>query len=262
MKKHLFFAFAFVASAIAFTACDKNNPGGPGNYDAKDYAGTKWRIDSCLENGTAVHGPHFFIDVKTDKEVILNGYDTTIYAINGDVMTIHPDDEEPWEVKILKATKDYAELQAQFGTLFYLSRIPEMEGAKLTPSMQNICGQWKWDWYYTEIYHWVYDWEKWYTDYTIGTTAGVETWEFRADGKLVQTNTMDAMWESEPRVLWWAFSESSKQIAWGYEETRPEEIPDSYWMSVELTDHVMHFKKYEPSQHDEGYQDHRWYFSR
>ena len=261
MKKYLFFAFALVASALAFTSCNGNTPSGPGSYDANDYAGTKWRIDSCIENGMPVHGPHFFIDVKTDKDVILNGEDTTTFAINGDVLTIHPESEQPWEVKILKATKDYAELKASFGTL-YLSRIPDMVGEKVTPSMQTIVGQWKWDWYYTEVYHWVYEWQMWYTDYTIGTTAGVEIWDFREDGILLLTNSMDGMWQSEARALWWAFDENSKKIAWGYEETRPNPIPDSYWMTVELTENVMHIQTFQPSLTDEGYQEHRWFFSR
>ena len=274
MKKLIFCTLSLAALSFLFTACEpggKNQPDEPENdttavdpqsdIKASDYAGTKWRIDSCLENGAPVHGPHFFIDVKTDKEVILNGYDTTTFVFQEGFLIIHPESEEPWKVQILKATKDYAELKAQFGTL-YLSRIPDMEGDKLTPSRQNIVGTWKWDWFYTENYHWIYEWQKWYTDYTIGTTAGVETWEFREDGTLVQVNTMNAMWDAKPVTIWWEFNEETKQIAWGYDETKPDPIPDSYWMSVELTQHVMHVRKYDPSQHDEGYQDHRWYFSR
>ena len=82
MKKILFFAFALVAGALAFTSCEgnKNNPDNPQEQEIKpaDLIGSMWRADSVFVNGEKSPGPHFIVDVISMEKAILNG-DTVSY---------------------------------------------------------------------------------------------------------------------------------------------------------------------------------------
>ena len=84
MKKILFFAFALVAGALAFTSCDPNEkgntPDNPQEQEIKpaELIGSMWRADSVFIGGEKSPGPHFIVDVISMEKAILNG-DTVSY---------------------------------------------------------------------------------------------------------------------------------------------------------------------------------------
>ncbi|MBP5477477.1 MAG: hypothetical protein J6Y00_07335 [Paludibacteraceae bacterium] len=267
MKKILFFAAAIAAGTLVFTACNKKDGNTPDdktqNPSDYNYAGQKWRIDSCKVEGQLEHGPHALIDILSNNQVIFNGSDTTTYAFDSDKLLIHSGEEHPMELTIKKAEAAFAILDMDHMEL-YLSRIPESNGKKVDVTADNLIGKWHWDWYYNEYYHYVSEWEKWYTDYNIGTTFGVETWEFRADGTLVKSNSYNAMMGAESQTVWWVLD--GNRLAMGFDNQKPEkleDIPAGYWVNVlTLTDNVFYYGTEEHSQYDEGYQIHKWYLSK
>lgn len=267
MKKVFLFAALIAAMTFAFTACDNGNTTvDPSNYN---YAGQKWRVDSCKMQGQLERGPHALIDIRSDKDVILNGRDTTTYHFESGKLIVFDNTEQPMELTIKKAEETFALLEMD-GLELYLSRIPESNGNNVAITADNIIGKWHWDWYYNEYYHYIYEWEKWYTDYNIGTTFGVDTWEFKADGTLIKHNIYDAMMGAEQEnITWWELDAANNRIAMGFDYQKKEEvvqngvIPDGYWYNINtLTDNVFYYGTEEHSTTDKSYQIHKWYLSK
>ncbi len=267
MKKILFFTLALATGALVFTACNKkddnkpeDNTQNPADYN---YVGQKWRVDSCKMEGQLEHGPHALIDVISNNQVIFNGSDTTTYAFEGDKLRIRSGEEHPMELTVKKAEAAFAILEMDHMEI-YLGRIPESNGKNVAVTEENIIGKWHWDWYYNENYHYVSEWGKWYTDYNIGTTFGVATWEFRADGTLVKYNSYDATMGVEPQTVYWVLD--GNRLAMGFDNLKPdkiEDIPAGYWVNVlTLTDNVFYLGTEEHSQYDEGYKIRKSYLSK
>ena len=67
MKKIFIFAMAFVASVLAFTSCNPNDPSNPGDFKIEEYVGT-WHLDSMVADGGTTVRP---IDVQVLSDTLL-----------------------------------------------------------------------------------------------------------------------------------------------------------------------------------------------
>ena len=184
MKKNLLFAFAFVASAWAFTACNfdgqKSEPTPGMEIDPTAYILTQWRVDSVFESGVKSRVPHAYIDVISAKKAIING-DTATYSFDKEMLTIN---DQPYA--IVKVDTGFAQLKD--GALdIYLSQLPEFDMSTqiMEPKKADFVGTWKFG-YFTHEYHASGE----PTQYAIGTNPWVETWEFKADGKATYRNLL------------------------------------------------------------------------
>ena len=176
MKKVFFLAFAFVASALAFTSCDPNNPEQPTtNVNPADYINTMWRIDSVYMEGEKSRPPHGIIRVLDDKQAVING-DTANYKFNDSKLILRED-----TLTIVGVKKGWAHLQIYGGDL-YLSQLPEMDMANqiFEPTAADFVGTWKHA-YYVMDNHTPGE-PVWYNE---GSNPWVETWEFQEDGTCI-----------------------------------------------------------------------------
>ena len=199
MKKILFFAFALVAGALAFTSCEgnKNNSDNPQEQEIKpaDLIGRMWRTDSVFVNGEKSPGPHFIVDVISLEKAILNG-DTVSYRLEDKHLII---ESREMDVEVTEYTGNTAKLKiTKDGIEMYVSKLPEwdMESMVLEPQTADFVGTWKLA-YYTMNSHTIEgEWN------TMGTNPGVETWELRADGTATYHST---------------FFEETENGTWSYE---------------------------------------------
>ena len=249
MRKILFFAIALVASALVFTACEGNGEVNPTDVKASDYIGQKWRTAASYENGTLSHLPHALVNVISDKQVVLNGLDTTSFTIKDGVLTLRLGDEDQ-EFKIKSADKETAVLTTKMRESdfeIHMALIPKSNGDKKTVNAENIAGTWTWDWIETTSTIYLAANDSWTTYYSATTSPGIETWEFKADGTLIKRNTLDAVWGTEPQVTWWALENT--RIAIGDDSVQPSPIPDSYWYDItELTSNVFYLNVHQEWQ--------------
>ena len=177
MKKFFIFAFAFAASALVFTACEKGD-GITTDVNPADYPNTMWRIDSCFAGGEKQRPPHGVIRVLNDKQAAFNN-DTVAYEFK-DGKLIYFDEE----FTIVGVKKGWAHLQAR-GSDIYLSQMPEldMENQILEPKAADFVGTWKHAYYSQASY--TPGEPTWYIE---GSNPWVETWEFKEDGTCIYTD--------------------------------------------------------------------------
>lgn len=206
MKKNLFFAFALVASVLAFTSCDKKNDGNTpddpttAEINPADYVNTKWRTDSCFYNGERTAVPHAVIEVMKNNVVVLND-DTTTYKFEDGKLITHLDYNEPSVWTIVEANKNVAHLKMDENDV-YLSKLPavDMDDIIMEHQASDFVGIWK-------LAYYVYDnHTPDNTMHSVGTNPGVETWEFKADGTCVYKNqftgeTVTGTWECDPYMI-------------------------------------------------------------
>ena len=147
MKKVLFFAFALVASALTFTACDGNTPSGPANVTPAMLAGTMWRVDGSYVDGKLNYMPHLIVEVLNTEKAVFNGSDTVNYRIEGDQLS-YGKNEYSNTVTIKRFNKDFAvinfkDMQADL----YMALIPKAEGQELPKTAESLLGTWKCQYY-------------------------------------------------------------------------------------------------------------------
>ena len=109
MKKILFFVFALVASVLAFTACNGNNPDDPKEkpLNPADLVKTMWRADSVFISGEKSPGPHFIVDIFAADKAILNG-DTVSYRFEDKHLII---ESREMDVEVTEYTGNTAKLK-------------------------------------------------------------------------------------------------------------------------------------------------------
>ena len=188
MKKILFFAFALVAGALAFTSCDPNEkgntPDNPQEQEIKpaELIGSMWRADSVFIGGEKSPGPHFIVDVISMEKAILNG-DTVSYRFEDKHLII---ESREMDVEVTEYTGNTAKLKiTKDGIEMYVSKLPEwdMENMVLEPKSSDFVGTWKLAYYTMTAASLEGIWN------TMGTNPGVETWELREDGTATYHST-------------------------------------------------------------------------
>lgn len=184
MKKILFFAFALVASALALTSCNGNNPDDPKEkpLNPADLVKTMWRADSVFISGEKSPGPHFIVDVIAADKAVLNG-DTVSYRFEDKHLII---ESREMDVEVTAYTGNTAKLKiTKDGIEMYVSKLPEwdMENMVLEPKSADFVGTWKLAYYTMTAASLEGIWN------TMGTNPGVETWELRADGTATYHST-------------------------------------------------------------------------
>lgn len=193
MKKYLIFAFALVASVLAFNSCNgnkQNNPSEPEKegqdstetvtINPADYINTQWRTDSCFAGGEKTAPPHLYIDVISDKSVVING-DTFSYYFKDN--QLYCDRFGETGIALAELKKGWAHVKSLEGAGdVYLAQLPEldMDAMKMMPTEDDIVGTWKYA-YMTTF------WISTFTS-TVSTNPGVETWTFEKGGKATYNN--------------------------------------------------------------------------
>ncbi len=265
MKKILFFAFALVAGALAFTSCNGNDPKNPGEYDPKDYVGTQWVTDSTRTPDGLSPAPHAYIKVKSESLVEINGNDTQ-YKIEGAKMTIHVGDENPMTLDIQSADKDHAILLMPWGdeqgnpvtAIVYMTRIDEPKGSQLPVTEANVLGKWRLAYFVrTETYYEEGSTEP-QQDIIKHGMAGVETHEFKTNGEYTVSNSFDFMWDAEPLQGWWEIKNGLIVYA-TYD--KPAEIPAEWYMTATVYENVMTTHQVH-SMYNGGTMEYLYYFIR
>ena len=196
MKKSLFFAFALVASVLAFVSC--NNDNDPDEItDLQSLVGTRWRVDSIVVDGQQqpnrmddvykLVSENSFIHLNKDQDLIsilLKDHKLTVgKKFMGQEMTFD----------VVKYTNDYVHLSTtteveagKKATMkMTLGRIPDSNGPDVTLNKENVVGTWKADYY-------------WETD-NVSTDRlmvskdnhGLDMWTLKEDGTVIFENLLD-----------------------------------------------------------------------
>ena len=250
MKKILFFAMALVAGALAFTACDPNNPTNPGEYNAKDDVGTQWITDSTLIEGEGLSpAPHAHISVLSETDAEINGWPCN-YKIEGDILYLHTEEETPIPLKIISADKDHANLLWEgfqgdgADGLIHMTRVEEPQGADLDVNKTNITGNWRLM-YSKSVETSLTNHDPDYEPYVlIHGMPGEEIYHFNADGTFAKTNSFDRIWNAQPQTGWWELNNTQLVYAAGTPDypavEKPDPIPADWGETViKLTGNVM-----------------------
>ena len=201
MKKTFLFAFALVASVLAFVSCDKKDKKSdePTNTEEittdvnpADYINTMWRIDSCLAGGEKQRPPHGFIRVLKNNLVAFNN-DTSEYSFKDGKLIFRGE-----EFTIAGLKKGWAHLQAR-GTDIYLCQLPALDTDDIIMEHQasDFVGTWKHAYYSMDAY--TPGEPTWHIE---GSNPWVETWEFKADGTCIYKDyftgeTVTGTWECD-----------------------------------------------------------------
>ena len=251
MKKIFTLAIAFAAITMVFTACKKSKgdePSGPeqtGVYNAKNYVGQQWVTDSTRVGDELTGAPHAYIYVKSETMVEINGYDDE-YKIEGNILTLRPNDEYPQQLTILSADKDHAKLSMPgFGGdnvpgIVYMTRVEEPQGADLEVNAANIAGKWRLM-YFTRTETYYDSNHQQHTSVLKHAEPGEDIFDFSNDGTLTETNSL--MWGTEPLTGWWMLQGNKITYATGNDispAVQPDQISDDSWQMVtKLTKNVM-----------------------
>lgn len=253
MKKQLIFAFA--ALALAFTACDGNNPSGSTDVTPAMLAGTTWRVDSSYIDGNLDY-MHLVIDVLNTEQAIFNGMDTVNYWIEGDQLSFGREDEERIAVTIKKYKKDFAIVNfAEMQADIYFAIVPKMAGQELPKTAENLVGMWKSQYYFYQHIYYNTETQTSQVDVMKHSDPGVMYWTFHDDGTFVATNIVFAHMEKEyaSQTGWWAIKDG--KFAYGYDE-KPDQIPDYSWEEISsLTPQVFYVGKTTTSEWDGSVQE-------
>ena len=213
MRKVLFFAMALVASVLAFTSCEPNEP--TEVKSVKDIIGTKWRVDSCFIEGNPV-GMDLVFEIKSETEFFdMNDSESCSMSIENHVVTA---DLTRMQVvaKVEKATSEFIHLVGTNEPMhIYISRIPEPNNETRELTKENIVGTWKGD-YYEEwgIYT---SGEHWYRVLSSIGYHGTDIFIFHEDGTLDYINAIEQAYDPEnyqPTKEKWEIIDG--KLAFGY----------------------------------------------
>ena len=227
MRKFFIFAIALVASVLAFTSCNGNNPSNPG--DVK-LVGTMWRVDSCLmptpvydmgQESRYVSQPYVIIKVTSNAEVFFDESETaTKYSFSEDNKTLYIEMDQiqvPFEV--LELTPNFAHIRGlgvgdtdypmdyYTGEDIYLSLIPQAEGADKAYTEANIVGTWKLD-YIDEkgSYHYAdgsREDSNWHRIYPSAQYHDLEIFVFNNDGTMNHTFVLERDMGMDQESWYW-----------------------------------------------------------
>ena len=144
MKKILFFAIALVASVLAFTSCNGNNPDDPKEQplNPAELVHTMWRADSVFISGEKSPGPHFVVDIFAADKANLNG-DTVSYRFEDKHLII---ESREMDVEVSAYTGNTAKLKiTEDGIEMYVSKLPafDYDAQILEPQTADFVGTWK-----------------------------------------------------------------------------------------------------------------------
>lgn len=202
MKKILFFAFALVASALAFTSCDPNNPNNPTNPDeinVKDYVGSTWFLDSVeVEAGrTTSHmcQPIFLLSENT----IQIGNDKCPFHYENSILYIKRYGDQETEYELVSLDKNGAVVKgggdASGAWTYYISALPVLDRNQQLPiSEAALLGKYK---------------------MIIGSMT-----ETKVDGSEETSYTVGGM------ITWITFKENNKML---YEDSSPNPNMEGIW---------------------------------
>ena len=260
MKKLFIFAMAFVASVLAFTSCDPNNPDNPQEVSSiKELVGTKWRVDSAyVGDNVPTHMYEVFEITSENSFKLLGESDTYSLEVKDHKVTLADYPIDAQTLNVVKATKEWIHLSAIVpidenwdGTPdkegpfnLYISRIPESNGEKVPLTAENIVGTWKGD-YYEEsgVYT---SGESWYRVLPSLSFHGLDYITFKADGTLEYVNLMDqALGVSEPMGGRWAIVDGKFAYSTGDADGQGFEVWQ-YGTPDELTTNVFILRRVWP----------------
>jgi len=177
---------------------DPKDPEGV-DVDPKKFVNTEWRTDSCFMNGGKSGAPHLYIEVLSEDAVLMNGENHN-FVINDGKMTCTYFDGITFT--IVETKSGWAHVKGSNGSDIYLSKLPakDIEDMIMEHQASDFVGTWK------LAYH-TYDNNNLDPKtHTASTNAGVETWEFKADGTCVYSSwfsneTATGTWECDPYMI-------------------------------------------------------------
>lgn len=199
MRKILFFAFALVAGALAFTSCDPNKPINPSEINVKDYVGSTWFLDSVtVGDFTTTHmcQPIFLL---SETSIQLGNNECAFRFENGKLYITHNPGESETEYELVSLDEKGAVVKTGKDDnvrTYYISALPTLDRNKQnTVSESTIIGKYKM--VIGSMTETKVDGTK-ETSYSIG---GMITWmTFKADNKMLYEDSspnadMEGIWE-------------------------------------------------------------------
>lgn len=198
MRKFLFFAFALVASALVFVACDKKNePTNSDEINIKDYVGSMWFLDSVnVGDFTTTHmcQPIFLL---SETSIQLGNEVCPFRFENGKLYITHYGDMEN-EYELVSLDEKGAVVKAGQGAdvrTYYIAALPTLDRNKQkTISESALIGKYK---------------------MVIGSMT-----ETKADGTIETSYTVGGM------ITWMTFKENNKML---YEDSSPNPNMEGIW---------------------------------
>lgn len=262
MKKHLFIAFALVASVAAITSCSsKNDPDEPKSVTLKDIVGTKWRVDSAYvdEDHSVLSGMYQAFQIKSETTFKYLEYDELYtFSVKDHQVTAEEFGSEPFT--IIEATDQYIHLEGttdkydEQGEIvgktklrLSLGRIPDSNGEKEALTKDNVVGVWKADFYVESGVYSGSD-ETWSRFLISVNYHGLDIYTLKEDGTLVFENLMEK-WlmgsQYQAETGFWRIEDGRLVMAIRYDgDTSTEPMSNEINDVVELTGNVMYLRSY------------------
>lgn len=242
MKKFLFFAFALVAGALAFTSCDPNNPNDPKDpteqIPASEYDGI-WVSDSILNDNMEKTTDAIYVEVLNAEQVLFHSQMIATYKIEREhFFTLYFPDSTEIHGEIMFGEDNwlcvdiFGPLQnvgiwsgAEFARL-YMYHLPQPEGDKLPVTEANILGKWRTTYEINSMFD-----NAGNKDGETKFYHGWQIWDIQANGV--------ATAYSNPYSYngWWALDGDKLAL---YNGTKPATMNPDYFRQVELYSNFMH----------------------
>ncbi len=253
MKKILFFAFALVASVLAFTACNGNTPTNPDEINIKDYVGTTWFLDSVSVGDFTT--PHMCqpIFLLSETSIQLGNEVCPFRFENGKLYITHYGDMEN-EYELVSLDEKGAVVKAGQGAdvrTYYIAALPTLDRNKQkTISESALIGKYKQ--VISSIEETAVDGSK-----TISySTGGMILWiNLKADHKMVYEDSNPYIDDTQG---YWDVKPAERLITWGGVSSYSELISMNHWENI-----IVFNDDYLVTGEDYDYQDgsHRHYES-
>lgn len=253
MKKILFFVFALVAGALAFTSCNGNDPKNPGEYDPKDYVGTTWFLDSVnVGEYTTTHmcQPIFLL---SETSIQLGNEVCPFRFENGKLHITHYGDMEN-EYELVSLDEKGAVVKAGQGAdvrTYYIAALPTLDRNKQkTISESALIGKYK------MVIGSMTDTKADGSSETSYTIGGMITWiNLKADHKMVYEDSNPSIDDTQG---YWDVKPAERLITWGGVSSYNELISMNHWENI-----IVFNEDYLVTGEDYDYQDgsHRHYES-
>ena len=222
MKKIFLFAFALVASVLAFTSCDPNNPTNPSEINVKDYVGSTWFLDSVAFGGHTTTHMCQPIFLTSETAIQIGNNESSFRFENGILYITHNAGDPEAAYTLVSLDEKGAVVTAGKDDnvcTYYISALPTLDRNKQnTVSESAIIGKYK------MVIGSMTQTNADGSVETSYTTGGMITWmTFKADNKMLYEDSssnpdMEGIWElyaGEKKMRYGTYSSLAEMREYG-----------------------------------------------
>ena len=242
MRKFFIFAIALVASVLAFTSCEGNDP--KQQYPASVYDGI-WVSDSLFTDNSEKTTDALMWEILNSKQIVFHSGDTATWEIHDDhFFTFTFNDGVTIEMEAMDGDEEkqrvsfyvWGENLDRMGIWnpeisgLYMYCLPKPEGKQLPVNEANILGKWRTTYEINSSYN-----SAGKLDGETKFYHGWEIWDIQANGVATAIN--------DPYTYngWWALDGEKLAL---YTGDKPATLKPDYFRHVELYSNFMHITHY------------------